>query len=230
MWGVSFQSHQPRLMAGRSWRGSLAEPDLCKCGLQKDFNSNNRGKEKWVETTLHKQTRLQIKPSYHLAAVRPLKGHLSQVCSAACLHLPVCRWVTSLKRYWFTPFLSSDLREHGGWTIAALSEVSISGVCWSLYKCLHSVALPVSQWDGCLHLPAGNRVDVLRPLPSSAGLLYAEAISAHLKTHFWQSNATIKLVNRLRWTDTVSLNSCFVTLDGKTRMRESSYACIFPPK
>lgn len=48
MWGVSFQSHQPRLMAGRSWRGSLAEPDLCKCGLQKDFNSNNRGKEKWV--------------------------------------------------------------------------------------------------------------------------------------------------------------------------------------
>lgn len=81
-----------------------------------------------------------------------------------------------------------------------------------------------------MHLPAGNRGAMLRPLLSGAGLLYAEAISAHLKTHLWQSNATIKSVNSVRWTDMFVLNSCFVTLDGKMRMRESSYTRILPQK
>lgn len=78
---------------------------------------------------------------------------------------------------------------------AGLSEVSISGVCWSVQMSSLCRSATRSQRDGCSRLPAGS---TLRPLHSRAGLLYAEAISAHLKTHFWQSNATIKLVNRLR--------------------------------
>lgn len=107
---------------------------------------------------------------------------------------------------------------------AGLSEVSISGVCCSVQMSSLCRAATCSQRDGCLRLPAGH---MLRPLPSSAGLLCAEAISAHLKTHFGQSNATIKLTETNRYG---LLNRRFVTLDGKTRMRESSFASILPQK
>ena len=67
-------------------------------------------------------------------------GPLGQVCSSACLHLSVCLWVTSIKR--FNPFLckSCDVTEHRGW-ISACQPAHLSKVtrlvCWSRNKCLH---------------------------------------------------------------------------------------------
>lgn len=75
---------------------------------------------------------------------------------------------------------------------AHLSEVSISAVCWSLYKCLHYVALP--------HAVNGMAAGIYLLVTEWTcwGLCTLELVYCILKTHFWQSNATIKLVKRLR--------------------------------
>lgn len=146
------QSHQPRPMVGHSWRGSLAEPDLWMRALE--------SKVSWiVGKNLSSPNKTLCRGK--TCTFGPLKGHLSQVCSAACLHLSACLWVTSLKRYWFNPFLcqSSDLREHGGQTSAACTLIRgeyFIRVCWSRNNYLHSLCCSSthSHWDSCRPLLA----------------------------------------------------------------------------
>lgn len=146
------QFHQPRPMVGHSCRGSLAEPDLWMRALE--------SKVSWIvgkNLPSPKKTLCRGKT----CTFGPLKGHLSQVCSAACLHLSACLWVTSLKRYWFNPFLcqSSDLREHGG--CGPLQPAHSSEVSISTRHCK-------TQWE------------VLKPLLTSPGLVYAFKMAALL--------------------------------------------------
>lgn len=80
---------------------------------------------------------------------------LVRVCSAACLHLSVCLWVTSLKRYWFNPFLckSSDLREHGGRTFAACPrQRRVFQSCAALYLPLWEVLKPLLTRPGLVYV------------------------------------------------------------------------------
>lgn len=145
--------------------GRLSKPSAQTHGgtILKGFNGRTRCVKMWVTVSkgVIKQKQEGTKSRleggdkspqpkqnlYCLVAVRPLKGHLSQVCSAACFNLSVYLWVTSLKRYWFTPFLckTSDSREHRGWTFAACTHVRgeyfwYFMVCVDV-KCLHLILM-----------------------------------------------------------------------------------------
>lgn len=232
--GLGFPTHQPRVMVGQSWRGSMEEPVLWKCGLQfkKDLSSKNREERKggWtVETNLHSPNRTCI--------AWLLSGHW-RATLARFVQLPVsiCQSIFGSlhSRGTGSPRLCARLLiEHGGWTFAACTHVrgeyfwyfmacvdmsafSSNGMAMHIYLLLQDSGDAKASAHQCWFTVCMHVICIIHH--------HAEAISANLKTHFWQSNATIKLVNRLRWTDAFPLNGCFVTLDGKMRMRDA----VFP--
>lgn len=204
--GGGSRSHQPRLMAGHSWRGSLAGSDLWIWVFHR-VKSQLDWQKKKIFTA---QTEQAAKQKGWLFWTNWLQsGHWRAILARfAQLHVSICQSVfgiTSLKGHWFNPFLckSSDLR---AWRVDLCSlhtrQRWITQTCVLVQEQMSAFTTPLFYTQSLGRLQTftchGNtHREVLKPLLTSPGLVYV-----------------------FKW--------LFCYLRWKKRMRESGWTCSLP--